>query len=136
MQDMLFNLLYCLLYGVIVWAAQAVVRVVVPYIKTKLESTQYSWAANIIEHSVRAYEQIIQGAGMGDERYQMVVAQVTEELNKVGIKITDVQISTLIEAAVQTMNTEKELADEINLCNKIEDEVTQHPPDNYEDDLK
>ena len=135
MQDMIFNLLYCLLYGVIVWAVQAVVRVVVPYVKTKLESTQYAWAADIIEHAVRAHEQMIQGPGMGEDRFRMVISQVTEELNKIGIRFTKEQISTLIEAAVQTMNTEKALVDEMNATAKIEEAVT-HPPDNAEDNLK
>lgn len=128
MREIIFNLLSCLLYGVIVLAVQTVVRVVVPYVKTKLASTQYAWAADIIEHAVRAHEQMIQGTGQGEERFRMVIAQVTEEFNKIGISFTKEQISTLIEAAVQTMNTEKALADEMNLCSRSESEVTQHPP--------
>lgn len=107
MEKLFFDLLYCVLYGVIVWAAHAIVKDVLPFVRAKLASTQYSWAAEIIEHTVRAYEQLIVGPNMGEERYKLVVDQVTKELNKLGINLTNQQILTLIEAAVQVMNSEK-----------------------------
>lgn len=107
MEKLFFDLLYCVLYGVIVWAAHAIVKDVLPFVRAKLASTQYSWAAEIIENTVRAYEQLIVGPNMGEERYKLVVDQVTKELNKLGINLTNQQILTLIEAAVQVMNSEK-----------------------------
>lgn len=107
MEKLFFDLLYCVLYGVIVWAAHAIVKDVLPFVRAKLASTQYSWAAEIIENTVRAYEQLVVGPNMGEERYKLVVDQVTKELNKLGINLTNQQILTLIEAAVQVMNSEK-----------------------------
>ena len=107
MEKLFFDLLYCVLYGVIVWAAHAIVKDVLPFVRAKLASTQYSWAAEIIENTVRAYEQMIVGPNMGEERYKLVVDQVTKELNKLGINLTNQQILTLVEAAVQVMNSEK-----------------------------
>ena len=107
MEKLFFDLLYCVLYGVIVWAAHAIVKEVLPFVRAKLASTQYSWAAEIIENTVRAYEQMIIGPNMGEERYRLVVEQVTKELNKLGIELTKNQIMTLVEAAVQVMNSEK-----------------------------
>lgn len=107
MEKLFFDLLYCVLYGVIVWAAHAIVKDVLPFVRAKLASTQYSWAAEIIENTVRAYEQLIVGPNMGEERYKLVVDQVTKELNKLGINLTNQQILTLVEAAVQIMNSEK-----------------------------
>jgi hypothetical protein len=107
MEKLFFDLLYCVLYGVIVWAAHAIVKDVLPFVRAKLASTQYSWAAEIITNTVRAYEQMIVGPNMGEERYKLVVDQVTKELNKLGINLTNQQILTLVEAAVQVMNSEK-----------------------------
>lgn len=123
MTKIFFDLLYCILYGVIVWAAQAFVRVVVPYLKVKLQSQQYSWAAQIIENAVRAYEQMIQGEGLGEDKYKLVLNQVVQELNKIGIELTNEQIAVLIEAAVHTMNTEASLlsgTEELTIPVKIE----------------
>lgn len=106
MPKILFDLIYCLLYGVIVWAARELIRVVVPYFTAKLHETQYSWAAQIIDNAVRAYEQLVVGQGQGEEKYKLVLNQVVQELNKAGIKLTEEQIAVLIEAAVHTMNTE------------------------------
>jgi predicted metal-dependent hydrolase len=107
MEKLFFDLLYCVLYGVIIWAAHTIVRDVLPFVRAKLASTQYSWAAEIIENTVRAYEQLIVGPNMGEERYRLVIEQVTKELNKLGIELTSNQIMTLVEAAVQVMNSEK-----------------------------
>ena len=50
-----------------------------------------------------------EGSGQGDRKYQMVLNQVKSEFEKLGIKLTDRQISTLIEAAVQAMNAEQDI---------------------------
>lgn len=102
MQELFVNLIVAIICGLIAW----VVKVTIPYIKVKIESGRYGWAAEIIEYTVRAYEQL-EGSGNGDHKYRLVVDQVTAELAKLGINLTDRQISTLIEAAVQAMNAEK-----------------------------
>ena len=111
MQEFFTNLIVAIICGLIAWVAKAII----PYIEAKLESSRYSWAADIIEHTVRAYEQIVEGSGQGEHKYRLVVEQVTAELDKLGIHLTDRQISTLIEAAVQSMNAEKFETSEI--CN-------------------
>ena len=116
MEKLFFDFLYCIIYGVIVWAAHAIVKDVLPFVRAKLASTQYSWAAEIIEHTVRAYEQMIVGSNMGEERYKLVVDQVTKELHKLGINLTKQQIITLIEAAVQVMNSEKLVVEPLEPC--------------------
>lgn len=103
MQELFVNIIVAIICGVIVWVAKATI----PYIKAKLATSQYSWAADIIEYTVRAYEQITDGPGQGEHKYRLVFDQVTAELAKLGINLTERQISTLIEAAVQAMNAEK-----------------------------
>lgn len=106
MQQLFFDLIYSLLFGLIVWGAKQIVVIVIPYLKTRLESEQYSWAAEIIEHAVRAFEQTVSGSGLGEEKFQLVISYAKRELEKRGIKLTEEQITMLIEAAVQTMNCE------------------------------
>lgn len=103
MNEILTNLICAVICGLIAW----LVKTTIPYIKAKLQSTQYSWAAEIIEYTVRAYEQMIEGSGQGDHKFRLVMKQVLSELNKYGITLTDLQISTMIEAAVQAMNAEQ-----------------------------
>lgn len=126
MEKLFFDLLYCVLYGVIVWAAHAIVKDVLPFVRAKLASTQYSWAAEIIENTVRAYEQMIVGPNMGEERYKLVVDQVTKELNKLGINLTNQQILTLVEAAVQVMNSEKLVVEPLEpLIGTVEEKLNE-----------
>lgn len=106
MQQLFFDLIYSLLFGLIVWGAKQLVVIIIPYLKTRLESEQYSWAAEIIEHAVRAFEQTVSGSGLGEEKFQLVISYAKRELEKRGIKLTEEQITMLIEAAVQTMNCE------------------------------
>lgn len=103
MPQIIFDLVYCLLFGVIMWS----IKELVPLIRAKLESTKYSWAAEIIDYAVRAYEQTVAGPGMGESKYKLVSDYVIKELETYGITLTDKQISMLIEAAVQVMNAEK-----------------------------
>lgn len=106
MQQFIFDLIYSLLFGLVVWGAKQIVVIVIPYLKTKLASEQYSWASEIIEHAVRAFEQTVSGSGLGEEKFQLVISYAKRELEKRGIKLTEEQITMLIEAAVQTMNSE------------------------------
>lgn len=103
MNEILTNLIVAVICGLIAW----LVKTTVPYITAKLQSSQYAWAAEIIEYTVRAYEQMTEGPGQGDEKFRLVMEQVQAELRKYGITLTNVQISTLIEAAVQAMNAEQ-----------------------------
>jgi hypothetical protein len=122
------DLIVALTCGVVTWAIQTVIKHVVPFVETKLKESQYSWAADIIANAVRAYEQTVSGHGMGEDKFQLVMEFVNRELSKLGIKLTEEQITILIESAVQAMNAEKLLVEEATSTEKFE-------PVLYKDDL-
>lgn len=109
MQEIFVNVVCAIICGVLMYVA----RELVPYIKAKLSSTKYSWAADIVDYTVRAYEQMISGHEQGNRKFAMVLEEVKVELAKHGIILNDRQISVLIEASVQAMNAEKIEAGEI-----------------------
>ena len=112
MNQILMDLIVALTCGVITWAIQTVIKHVVPFVESKLKESQYSWAADIIAHAVRAYEQTVSGSGMGEDKFQLVMEFVNRELSKLGIKLSEEQITVLIESAVQAMNAEQIVIDE------------------------
>lgn len=105
MQEILFNLIYCVCYALILAAVKAVVTVLIPYIQTKLTKSQYEWAALIIKNAVHAYEQTIEGSGKGELKFDLVSEAVVQELKKKGISISGDQLKLLIESAVHEMNS-------------------------------
>lgn len=107
MNQIVMDLITALMCGVVTWAIHAVIKHVVPFIETKLKESQYSWAAEIIANAVRAYEQTVSGHGMGEDKFQLVMEFVNRELRKFGIKLSEEQITVLIESAVQAMNAEQ-----------------------------
>ena len=107
MSQIVMDLIVALTCGVVTWAIQTAIKHVVPFIETKLKESQYSWAADIINNAVRAYEQTVSGQGMGEDKFQLVMTYVNRELSKLGIKLSEEQITILIEAAVQAMNAEQ-----------------------------
>lgn len=112
MNKVLMDFIVALTCGVITWAIQTVIKHVIPFIESKLKESQYSWAADIIANAVRAYEQTVSGSGMGEDKFQLVMAYVNRELSKLGIKLSEEQITVLIESAVQAMNAEQIVIDE------------------------
>lgn len=116
MSQIVMDLITALMCGVVTWAIHAVIKHVVPFIETKLKESQYSWAAEIIANAVRAYEQTVSGHGMGEDKFQLVMEFVNRELSKLGIKLSEEQITVLIEAAVQAMNAEKLIVDDVIEC--------------------
>ncbi len=105
MQEILFNLIYCVCYALILAAVKAVVTVLIPYIRAKLTKSQYEWAALIIKNAVHAYEQTIEGSGKGEIKYNLVLESVKHALKEKGITISNDQLNLLIESAVNEMNT-------------------------------
>ena len=126
MSQIVMDLIVALTCGVVTWAIRTAIKHVVPFIETKLKESQYSWAADIIANAVRAYEQTVSGQGMGEDKFQLVMELVMEfvnrELSKLGIKLSEEQITVLIESAVQAMNAEQivieEAPDPASLINK------------------
>lgn len=107
MSQIVMDLIVAITCGVVTWAINTAIEHVVPFIETKLKESQYSWAAEIIANAVRAYEQTVSGQGMGEDKFQLVMEFVNRELSKLGIKLTEEQITILIESAVQAMNAEQ-----------------------------
>lgn len=128
MSQIVMDLIVALTCGVVTWAIQTVIKHVVPFVETKLKESQYSWAADIIANAVRAYEQTVSGHGMGEDKFQLVMEFVNRELSKHGIKLSEEQITILIESAVQAMNAEKLLVEEAASTEEFE-------PVFYKDDL-
>lgn len=112
MHQIFMDLLFALIYGVVIWAIHTITKKVVPFIEIKLSESKYSWAAEIINNAVRAYEQTVAGHGMGEDKFQLVMEFVNRELSKLGIKLSEEQITVLIEAAVQAMNAEQIVIEE------------------------
>lgn len=113
MNKIVMDLIVALTCGVITWAIQTAIKHVIPFIETKLKESQYSWAADIIANAVRAYEQTVSGQGMGEDKFQLVMEYVNRELSKLGIKLSEEQITVLIESAVQAMNAEQIVMEEV-----------------------
>lgn len=109
MQQILFNIIYCVCYALILAAVKAVVTVLIPYIQAKLTKSQYEWVALIVTNAVHAYEQTIKGSGKGELKFDLVSEAVVQELKKKGISISSNQLQLLIESAVHEMNLDKKL---------------------------
>ena len=106
---MIFNVLLAVITALV----GIVVKQLIPYLKAKhtettakLRQTKWSWTADIIDAAVRAVEQTAKGAIHGEDKKQAAMAYTKSVLQKSGITMSDEQISTLIEAAVQTMNAQ------------------------------
>ena len=110
-RGLLIDGLICLLYALIVAGVRVASSYVIPYVKSKLESTKYEWVAAIVDDTVHAYEQLIPGEHQGSRRYEHVYSDVVKELKKLGIDVNEAQISTLIESAVHRMNAEGVIVD-------------------------
>ena len=107
MYQIFMDLLFALMYGVLIWGIRTVVTKVVPFVEAKLAETNYGWAAEIVSNAVRAFEQTVSGSNRGEEKFELVMEFVNRELSKLGIKLSEQQITVLIESAVQEMNAAK-----------------------------
>lgn len=129
MYQIFMDLLFALMYGVLIWGIRAVVKNVIPFIEAKLAETNYGWAAEIIANAVRAFEQTVSGSKRGEEKFELVMEFVNRELSKLGIKLNEEQITMLIEAAVQEMNAEKLIIQQAGISSE------EFEPVFYKDDL-
>ena len=109
MNELIFNVLLAVITALV----GIVVKQLIPYLKAKqtettakLRQTKWSWTADIIDAAVRAVEQTAKGAIHGEDKKQAAMAYTKSVLQKSGITMSDEQISTLIEAAVQAMNAQ------------------------------
>lgn len=129
MYQIFMDLLFALMYGVLIWGIRAIVKNVIPFVEAKLAETNYGWAAEIIANAVRAFEQTVSGSKRGEEKFELVMEFVNRELSKLGIKLNEEQITMLIEAAVQEMNAEKLIIQQAGISSE------EFKPVFYKDDL-
>ena len=99
MNTLLFNILEV----VVTVAFTAACRYLIPLIITHLRQAKYDLLADIINDSVYAVEQSIQGDSMGGKRKEAVISYAVRMCEKYKIPFTDEQIDMLIEAAVKGM---------------------------------
>lgn len=78
-----------------------VARYLIPYLKTKVTTTQQTEILEIVNIAVKAAEQTLNG---GKVKKADVVSFVSKYLDERGIKISEEQLDKLIEAAVFAMN--------------------------------
>lgn len=103
MNEILFNALLALITAVF----SVVARYLVPYVRTKLRNSKYSWAVEIVESVVYAIEQT-HGAALGYDKKQMATGTIRKLLSASGLYLSDDQISILIESVVGVMNADRE----------------------------
>lgn len=110
---MLTRLIANILMLVLTAVIGIVARELIPYLRAKqdeattlLKETHWAWVAEIIDAVVRAVEQTVSEEIHGPEKKAIAVEKAKILCNKYGIKMTDEQLDTLIEAAVRAMNGE------------------------------
>lgn len=106
MDDNLFKILKYVLFIIVLLIA----RYLVPAIKTFMNNEKYANVVDYVEKCINAAEILIVGTGTDKKAY--VTVQLKDWLDKVGIKMTDEQISILIEGVFAeldgiTVNTYK-----------------------------
>jgi LL-H family phage holin len=79
---------------------------IIPLLKAQVQSSQYVYLLQVVDTAVRAVEQTMQNDHNGEYKKQMVTKFVTNWLNEHHIKITQEQLSQIIEWAVFTMKQE------------------------------
>ena len=109
MQNLIFNVLMALVVAIV----GIVANTLLPYLKQKKEEatakirqTKWAWAADIIDAVVRAVEQTVEEDLHGEAKKDVAIQYISDILSRAGLTLSDVEINTLIEAAVNTMNAE------------------------------
>ena len=109
MNDLFFKVLLAVITALI----GVIVNQAIPYLKgkyaeaeAKVRQTKWSWAMDVADAAVRAVEQTASEAIHGNGKKDLAKQFVKSALEQAGVKMTDYQIDTLIEAAVQAMNAD------------------------------
>ena len=110
---MMNDLFFKVLLAVITALIGVIVNQAIPYLKgkyaeaeAKVRQTKWSWAMDVADAAVRAVEQTASEAIHGNGKKDLAKQFVKSALEQAGVKMTDYQIDTLIEAAVQAMNAD------------------------------
>ena len=108
---MINNLIYNILLALIVALIGIIMRTLFPYLKAKKEEattairqTRWAWAADIIDAVVKAVEQTVEDGVHGEAKKDEATRLIMDFFRANHIDLTQEQISTLIETAVQELN--------------------------------
>ena len=89
---------------VLTLAVAVITGVVVPYIRSKIETDKLSKLDYYIKLGIRSAEQIFDGDGKGEEKKKYVVNYITEIINRnLKIDITPEEPDTIIEGMVNNV---------------------------------
>lgn len=109
MNSLIFNVLLALVVAVF----GVIARELLPYLRQKrdevearIRRTKWAWAADIIDAVVRAVEQTVAEDVHGKAKKQEAVRYIKYICGKCAIELSEREIDTLIEAAVNAMNSE------------------------------
>lgn len=100
------DIMLYLIKAVIVVSITIVMRYFVPWIREKIEASQYAWIAKWAETAVNAIQQTDWDKS-GPERKAKVVELLRALLIKKNIAISDAELNAIIEAAVWAMKQDK-----------------------------
>ena len=121
MNELIFNVLLAVITALV----GIVGKRLIPYLRKKkaeadaqLKRTRWGWVTEITDAAVRAVEQTASDSIHGTGKKDLAKQFVKSALEQAGVKMTDYQIDTLIEAAVQAMN-----ADAIKIEEPVLDDV-------------
>lgn len=106
------------LMAVVVAIAGIIARSILPYLKAKkeeayaaLRQTKWAWAVKIIDAVVRAVEQTVSDEIHGEHKKDIALNYIWKLLDQNGIKISREQVDALLEAAVNEMNSGKQVVE-------------------------
>ena len=89
---------------VLTLAVAIITGVVVPYIRSKIETDKLSKLDYYVKLGIRSAEQIFDGDGKGEEKKKYVVNYITEIINRnLKIDITPDELDTIIEGMVNNV---------------------------------
>jgi LL-H family phage holin len=91
---------------VICTAMVIVVRYLIPWLKSKIEQSEYKWLYDIIVDAVQYAEQTVHGSKAGEEKKNIVQLLINDALKGKNIGINEEQINAMIESIVFEMNKE------------------------------
>ncbi len=91
--------------AVIIICAVILMKYLIPWIKSKIEATQYEWVVNVVTDAVQYAEQVAKGKE-GSDKLEMVTRYVKATLNERNISIPDSEIRAAIESTVYLLKKE------------------------------
>ena len=104
MNETTFEIVKILVSAAVALIMVFVTRVVVPYIETLKMTAEQELIFTEMLKAVKAAEQTIKESKQGKAKRAQVIAYITQWLNEKKIKITEEQVSNLLESCVFDIN--------------------------------